>query len=113
MKLAIFFSLSKELEAHEYVSRSPTVKRAAPFGFCPQCKSVGSIREKRENGIDTCMNGHTYSSNQALKTGIQRVCPEENCAAAIKSSNRSYGGTSTCNRGHIFPSSKAIEIVLT
>ncbi len=112
MKLAIFFSLSKELEAHEYVSRTPAIQHKAPFGYCPQCQSVGSIREKRENGIDTCVNGHRYSSSQALKTGIKKICPEEKCGAAIKSSSRSYGGTSTCNRGHIFPTSNAIEVIL-
>lgn len=112
MKIALYISISKDLEALEYNHRAPSVQRKAPFGYCPTCQGVGAIREKREHGMDTCVNGHTYSSSQALKTGIKRVCPEPDCGAAIKSSQKSYGGTSTCNRGHIFPSSKALEIIL-
>lgn len=36
------------------------------YGFCPQCKAPGKFRERRINGNDECVNGHTYPSLSAL-----------------------------------------------
>lgn len=35
------------------------------YGYCPQCGGRGKIREKRPDGNDICVNGHTYPSAQA------------------------------------------------
>jgi len=39
---------------------------ATPFGLCPTCNGVGVEREKRPNGNDTCFDGHTYPSADAV-----------------------------------------------
>lgn len=38
-----------------------------PYGFCPTCGCYGKARERRPNGNDTCVLGHTYPSRDALK----------------------------------------------
>jgi RNA polymerase-binding transcription factor DksA len=40
----------------------------SPYGFCPECGAPGKTRERRLNGNDTCENGCTYPSKDALKT---------------------------------------------
>ena len=37
-----------------------------PYGFCPQCGSPGSTRERRPNGNDRCFNGHIYPTVAAV-----------------------------------------------
>lgn len=37
-----------------------------PYGACPFCGSPGKTRERRPNGNDTCMQGHTYPSRNAV-----------------------------------------------
>jgi HK97 family phage portal protein len=39
-----------------------------PYGFCPKCGAPGKTRERRPDGNDTCENGCTYPSKDALKT---------------------------------------------
>lgn len=36
------------------------------YGYCPQCGSIGVERERRLNGNDICINGHSYPSANAL-----------------------------------------------
>ena len=36
------------------------------YGLCPVCGGNGISRERRLNGDDTCENGHTYPSSQAI-----------------------------------------------
>jgi hypothetical protein len=36
------------------------------YGYCPVCGARGILRERRPNGDDTCDNGHTYPSKDAL-----------------------------------------------
>lgn len=37
-----------------------------PYGLCPECGVPGKTRERRPNGNDTCQNGHTYPSGNAI-----------------------------------------------
>ena len=37
------------------------------YGYCPVCGAPGSLRERRPNGNDTCVEGHIYASRQALE----------------------------------------------
>lgn len=37
-----------------------------PYGLCPVCGQPGFARERRPNGNDTCPNGHTYPSRDAV-----------------------------------------------
>ena len=39
---------------------------ATPYGRCPTCNGAGVERERRVNGNDTCLNGHTYPSADAV-----------------------------------------------
>lgn len=45
-----------------------TMRDMAPYGYCPikGCNASGVTREKRPGGNDTCRNGHTYPSADAL-----------------------------------------------
>lgn len=36
------------------------------YGACPKCGLPGIVRERRIDGNDTCLNGHTYPSKSAL-----------------------------------------------
>lgn len=36
------------------------------YGLCPACGAAGAERERRPNGNDTCVNGHTYPSAHAV-----------------------------------------------
>lgn len=42
-----------------------TKEMIAPYGYCPECGALGKRRQRRPNGDDTCMNGHTYPSASA------------------------------------------------
>lgn len=44
------------------------VTESFPYGFCPKCGCYGKTRERRPNGDDTCVMGHTYPSRDALPT---------------------------------------------
>ena len=37
------------------------------YGYCPRCGGRGYSRERRPNGNDKCVNGHTYPSLEALE----------------------------------------------
>ena len=37
------------------------------YGYCPYCAARGKSRERRLDGNDTCENGHTYKSSEALR----------------------------------------------
>lgn len=39
----------------------------APYGYCPRCGEKGSQRERRPNGNDLCVKGHSYPSKEAVK----------------------------------------------
>lgn len=41
-------------------------KEKSSYGFCPTCKEAGRMRERRINGNDICVNGHTYPSRDAI-----------------------------------------------
>ncbi len=41
-------------------------KKDNVYGFCPVCGAPGETRERRANGNDTCENGHTYPSKDAI-----------------------------------------------
>ncbi len=43
-------------------------RESAIYGRCPKCMGLGVTRERRPNGNDTCVNGHTYSSSDAITT---------------------------------------------
>jgi len=36
------------------------------YGYCPRCGGAGRSRERRPDGNDMCVDGHTYPSAQAL-----------------------------------------------
>ena len=43
------------------------------YGKCPICNFPGVARERRPNGMDTCLKGHTYLSSRAIiKSQISR-----------------------------------------
>jgi len=44
------------------------LENIAPYGYCPKCGSSGQFRERRLNGNDACVAGHTYKSSVALKS---------------------------------------------
>ncbi len=42
-------------------------RNTSPYGFCPKCGYAGASRERRLNGNDTCVKGHTYPSAYAIR----------------------------------------------
>ncbi len=46
----------------------PKAPPEAPYGYCPWCGAMGETRERRPNGDDHCVNGHSYPSRDALPT---------------------------------------------
>ena len=52
-----------------------------PYGSCPLCYSPGYSRERRPNGNDRCIRGHTYPSAQALPS----KAPEAKAPEAVES----------------------------
>jgi hypothetical protein len=43
------------------------------YGLCPQCGKEGHSRERRLNGNDGCVNGHTYPSSTAVYTSVTSI----------------------------------------
>lgn len=43
------------------------MKELAPYGYCPVCGHPGQARERRMNGDDSCVKGHTYPSVSAIE----------------------------------------------
>lgn len=39
--------------------------KSSPYGYCPICGAPGASRERRPNGNDTCLRGHTYTSRDS------------------------------------------------
>lgn len=48
----------------------------AVYGRCPVCGVAGKTRERRLNGNDTCINGHTYPSADAITRAADQVNAE-------------------------------------
>jgi hypothetical protein len=49
----------------------------SPYGRCPLCNAPGKTRERRPNGNDTCANGCTYPSKDAIPcTTEDNICAE-------------------------------------
>lgn len=48
-----------------FMDEPPIVKKPG-YGLCPLCGAPGKTRERRLDGNDTCVNGHTYPSKDAL-----------------------------------------------
>lgn len=42
------------------------LKLKGMYGYCPTCGALGVQRERRQNGNDTCEQGHTYPSRSRL-----------------------------------------------
>ena len=43
----------------------PEQEPVAVYGYCPKCGAKGVQRERRPDGNDKCVNGHTYPSSKA------------------------------------------------
>lgn len=43
------------------------------YGYCPKCGIKGILRERRPNGNDKCMKGHTYPSRDAVQEKQKEV----------------------------------------
>jgi ssDNA-binding Zn-finger/Zn-ribbon topoisomerase 1 len=50
---------------HKY--KAAMKAESSPYGKCPECGAPGVSRERRPGGNDTCANGHTYPSRDAIK----------------------------------------------
>jgi hypothetical protein len=48
----------------------------APYGYCPICNDMGKARERRPNGNDYCVKGHSYPSASALPSPLGGYCEE-------------------------------------
>jgi hypothetical protein len=48
----------------------------AVYGKCPVCGVAGKTRERRLNGNDTCINGHTYPSAEAIRVEARKQIAE-------------------------------------
>lgn len=55
------------LKSALYDDTPPAGGVASPYGICPRCGAPGFSRERRVNGYDTCNNGHTYLSSEAIQ----------------------------------------------
>lgn len=64
-----------ELEKEEPLHASKDLPRA-PYGYCPICNDVGTAREKRLNGNDMCIKGHSYPSASSLPSPLGGYCQE-------------------------------------
>ena len=47
-------------------STSNAEKVPSIYGYCPICLAPGNSRERRPDGNDVCLHGHTYPSAKAL-----------------------------------------------
>ena len=45
--------------------QSSSQETVAVYGYCPKCGAKGVQRERRPDGNDKCVNGHTYLSSKA------------------------------------------------
>jgi hypothetical protein len=54
--------------------------KLCPLGYCPVCLLEGEMRERRLNGNDTCIQGHTYPSIDALKVPIRNYIDSKGMA---------------------------------
>ena len=61
------------ITAIEEALAQPEQEPVAVYGYCPECGEKGVMRERRPNGNDKCVKGHTYPSNTATSTQRQRV----------------------------------------
>jgi hypothetical protein len=64
-----------DLQKTEPLGASSDGKKA-PYGYCPICNDIGSVREKRPNGNDRCIQGHTYPSASSLPSPLGGYCEE-------------------------------------
>lgn len=53
------------------------------YGYCPVCGAPGELRERRPNGNDVCVNGHTYPSAEATLTPKTPTPVPENALSTI------------------------------
>ena len=62
--------LKKEAQQDNDEDKTRKGAMRAPFGCCPECLFPGVHRNRKEGGVyvDTCENGHTYSSKTAITT---------------------------------------------
>ena len=44
----------------------PPIPKVEGYGVCPTCMKPGISRERRPDGNDRCMSGHTYPSKSAI-----------------------------------------------
>jgi hypothetical protein len=50
--------------------------KLVPYGYCPICHAKGLSRERRPNGNDKCINGHTYPSSSSMLEASPQVDAE-------------------------------------
>jgi hypothetical protein len=50
---------------YERVERLRALELSREYGYCPVCGDACAARERRPDGDDTCVNGHTYPSAAA------------------------------------------------
>lgn len=63
----------------------------APYGYCPICNDIGTAREKRLNGNDICIQGHSYPSASSLPSPLGGYCEEcHNPSPQAENSNGEY-----------------------
>ena len=69
-----YLPLKDEAQCNRYDQAITAIKEAlaqpeqepvAVYGYCPECGEKGVQRERRPNGNDKCVNGHTYSSSKS------------------------------------------------
>ena len=66
----------EEMTLTQIAAKHEHAKNNAPYGFCPICGCAGTSREKRINGNDTCVSGHTYASKEAQLVETDGRCKE-------------------------------------
>lgn len=69
------------------------------LGYCPMCNSKGLMREKRPNGYDRCVNGHSYSSTHARPKPVGFFCPTHGCDS-VRVYTQRESDVSICGNGH-------------
>jgi hypothetical protein len=65
------------------------------YGLCPQCGKEGHSRERRLNGNDVCVNGHTYPSSTAVPIRTSTV-EDELSATYADCSVEDWDGYGAC-----------------
>lgn len=75
--MRILIALSKvDLEKKPENEALPTDGNLSSYGYCPICNDVGVSRERRPNGYDSCVKGHSYLSINALPHPLGGFCDE-------------------------------------